>query len=131
MFLEKGVLKICSKFTGEHPCWSAISTKLLCIFIEVALLHECSPANLLNILRTPFLRNTSGWLLLPLQKYINKIWLFLLVYRNFDMFSSSQDLSFPFQFLLWVLLNTKYFYLFWNLILLILLRWLICAAQKI
>ena len=25
VFLEKGVLKICSKFTGEHPCWSAIS----------------------------------------------------------------------------------------------------------
>ena len=24
VFLGKGVLKICSKFTGEHPCWSAI-----------------------------------------------------------------------------------------------------------
>ena len=30
MFLRKGVLKICSKFTGEHPCQSAISIKLLC-----------------------------------------------------------------------------------------------------
>ena len=29
-FLEKGVLKICSKFSGEHPCQSAISIKLLC-----------------------------------------------------------------------------------------------------
>ena len=29
-FLGKGVLKICSKFTGEHPCRSAISIKLLC-----------------------------------------------------------------------------------------------------
>ena len=28
VFLRKGVLKICSKFTGEHPCWSVISTKL-------------------------------------------------------------------------------------------------------
>ena len=28
VFLRKGVLKICSKFTGEHPCWSAISIKL-------------------------------------------------------------------------------------------------------
>ena len=26
--LRKGVLKICSKFTGEHPCRSAISIKL-------------------------------------------------------------------------------------------------------
>ena len=34
MFLEKGVLKICSKFTGEHTCWSAISIKLLCNFTD-------------------------------------------------------------------------------------------------
>ena len=25
MFLRKGFLKICSKFTGEHPCWGVIS----------------------------------------------------------------------------------------------------------
>ena len=29
VFFRKGVLKICSKFTGEHPCRSAISIKLL------------------------------------------------------------------------------------------------------
>ena len=29
MFLKEGVLKICSKLTGEHPCRSAISIKLL------------------------------------------------------------------------------------------------------
>ena len=29
MFLVKGVLKICSKFTGEHPCRNVISIKLL------------------------------------------------------------------------------------------------------
>ena len=28
MFLVKGVLKICSKFTGEHPCRSVILIKL-------------------------------------------------------------------------------------------------------
>ena len=33
-------------------------------FIEIALRHGCSPVNLLHILRTPFLKNTSGWLLL-------------------------------------------------------------------
>ena len=27
VFLGKGVLKICSKFTGEHPCRSMISCK--------------------------------------------------------------------------------------------------------
>ena len=29
VFLGKGALKICSKFTGEHPCRSVISIKLL------------------------------------------------------------------------------------------------------
>ena len=62
--LKKDVLKICRKFTGQHPCRSAISIKLLCNFIEIALEHGCSPVNLLHIFRKPFLQNTSGWLLL-------------------------------------------------------------------
>ena len=49
LFLGKGVLKICSKFTGEHSYRSAISIKL-----QIALRHGCSPVNLLHILRTPF-----------------------------------------------------------------------------
>ena len=64
MFLRKGVLKICSKFTGEHPGWSVISIKLLCNIIEITLRHGCSPLTLLNIFRTPFLKNISGRLLL-------------------------------------------------------------------
>ena len=34
-----------------------------CDFNKVTL-HGCSPVNLLHIFRTPFLKNTSGWLLL-------------------------------------------------------------------
>ena len=63
-FLGKGVLKICSKFTGENPCRSVVSIKLLCNFIKITLRHGCSPVNLLLIFRTTFPRNTSGWLLL-------------------------------------------------------------------
>ena len=66
VFLGKDVLKICSKFTEEHPCWSVISTKLLCNFIEIALRHECSPVNVLHIFGTPFPKNTSGGLLVNL-----------------------------------------------------------------
>ena len=62
MFLGKGVLKIWSKFTREHPCRSAIS--ITCNFIEITLWHESSPVNLLHIFRTPFPMNTAGWLLL-------------------------------------------------------------------
>ena len=64
VFLGKGVLKICSKFTGEHPCRSVISIKLQSNFIEMTLRHGCSLVNLLHIFRTPFPRNTSRWLLL-------------------------------------------------------------------
>ena len=56
MFLGKGALRICSKFTGEHPCRSVVSVKLQSISIMLQ--------NLLNIFRIPFLKNTSSWLLL-------------------------------------------------------------------
>ena len=42
VFLRKSVLKICSKFTEEHPCGSVISIKLQSSFIEIALPHGCS-----------------------------------------------------------------------------------------
>ena len=64
VFLGKGVLKICRKFTGEHPCWSAISIKLQSSFIKITLWHGYSPVNLLYIFGTPFPKNTYGWLLL-------------------------------------------------------------------
>ena len=70
VFLVKGVLKICSKFTGEHPCQSVVSIKLLRNFIEITLPHGCSPVNLLHIFRTPFTKNTSGWLLLTIFSLI-------------------------------------------------------------
>ena len=70
--LGKGVLKISSKFTGEHPCRSAISIKLPCNIIKIALWHGCSPVNLLDILRTPFLKNTSGGLLVNIPQYKEK-----------------------------------------------------------
>ena len=60
VFLVKCVLKICSKFTGKHPCRSVISIKLQSNFIEITLRHGCFPVSLLHIFKTPFFRNTSG-----------------------------------------------------------------------
>ena len=62
VFLRKGVLKICSKFTGDQPCRSVI-----CNFLEITLRRGCSPVDLLHIFRTPFLKNSSGRL--PLKVY--------------------------------------------------------------
>ena len=38
--------------------------KVVLQLIEITLRHACSPINFLHIFRTPFLKNTSGWLLL-------------------------------------------------------------------
>ena len=70
MFLVKGVVKIWSKFTGEHPCRSVISIKLQSNFIEITLRHGCFPVRLLHILRTTSSKNTSGRLLLSFAHVI-------------------------------------------------------------
>ena len=51
VFLAKGILKIPSKFTREHPCQSLISMTLL------TLSNGCSSVNLVHIFRTPFPKN--------------------------------------------------------------------------
>ena len=58
------ILKICRKFTEKHPRRSAIS-----INVQSTLRHGCSPVNFLHIFRIPFLKNTSGRLLLYLLTY--------------------------------------------------------------
>ena len=64
VFLQKAVLKICKKFTGEHPLRSVISIKLQSNFIEIALRHGLSPVNLHHIFRAPFYKNIYAELLL-------------------------------------------------------------------
>ena len=63
-FYEKGVLKICSKFTREPPCRNVISIKLFCNLLKSTWLFSCK---LLHIFTTSFTKNTSGWLLLILH----------------------------------------------------------------
>ena len=58
VFCEKGVLKICSKYTGEHPCRNVISIKLLCTLPWVF------SVNLLHFFRIPFPQNTCRGLFL-------------------------------------------------------------------
>ena len=64
VFIKKGVMKICNKFPGEHPCRSAISVKLQSNFFEITFRHGRSPVNLLYIFRSPVPKNTSRRLLL-------------------------------------------------------------------
>ena len=56
----------------------------------LALRHGCSPVNLLHILRTPFPRNTSGWLLLYIcitrfkNLRYNSVWRLLALFPGND-----------------------------------------------
>ena len=87
MLLVKGVLKICSKFTGEHPCRSVISINLQSNFIEITLQHMCCPVNLLHIFRTPFLRT-------PLAGCFRAIFPSVLTLRNFCLYKKFQSVGF-------------------------------------
>ena len=69
VFLVKGVLKMCSKFTVEHSCRSTISIKLQSNVIEIPLQHGCSPVNVLHILRMAFTMKTSEWLLPEVRSF--------------------------------------------------------------
>ena len=55
---------------GEHPCRSVISIKLQSNFIEITLRHGCSPVNFLHNFRTPFLKKSSGGLVLTVLSLI-------------------------------------------------------------
>ena len=88
-FLGKQSFEIMHIFI-EQPCQSVISIKLLCSFIEIALRHGCSPVNLLHIFRIPFPTNTSGGLLLGMQKLSTCI-----IYAVYTSISENK-LEFPF-----------------------------------
>ena len=83
VILRKVVLKLCSKFTGEHPCWSRISIKLQSNFIEIALWQGCPPVNLLHFFRAPFPKYTSGWMLLTSLKRNSSTVVFLVFFPDF------------------------------------------------
>ena len=61
--IKKGVLRNFTKFTGKHLCQSLRPATLL----KKKLWHRCFPVNFEKFLRTPFLQNTSGRLLLNIN----------------------------------------------------------------
>ena len=76
--VKKGVLKNFAKLTGKHLSRVSFLIKLLgapAILLKKRLWHRCFPVNFANFLRTPFLQNTSGWLLLKLNYCLNCLFL--------------------------------------------------------
>ena len=65
VFLGKGVLKICRKFTKERLCRSVISiSKLGSNFTEITVQQRYTPVNFLYIVRTPLYRSSRPKLFL-------------------------------------------------------------------
>ena len=108
VFLEKGILKICNKFTGENPCWSVISTKLLRIrCTQTALRFGCSSVNLLYFSEHLFLETPLDGCFWIYYSLVNKIipihchrlikpytlaeWLFLGILLKLSRLTSLED----------------------------------------
>ena len=72
VFLEKGLTKICSKFTREH-LWVCIGG---CAFWVCITVHRCSPVNLLHFFRTLFIKNNlwAAAFFLSIIKVLLQIW---------------------------------------------------------
>ena len=94
VLLGKGVLKICSKFTGEHPCRSVM-------FIDVHKV-ECSPVNLLLIFRTTFPKNTyEGLLLTCILFKFEKAKKFKILYQGFSVKKATEKIEMKMKTMCW------------------------------
>ena len=66
--VRKDILRNFAKFTGKHLCHSLFFNKVAGLrratLLKKRLWHGCFPVNFAKFLRTPFLQNTSGRLLL-------------------------------------------------------------------
>ena len=113
VFLWKDVLKICSKFTGEHSCRSVISIKLLCNFTEITLWHGFSPVNLLHIFRTRFWMAASGVCTSEaiLRSVFSKYYFFLFItihYTYISIETTNQFQKYVFWFLKMFFFDNKW-----------------------
>ena len=116
MFCKKDVLRKSAKFTGKHLCRSLFFNEIaglsLATLLKKRLWHRYFPVNFEKFLRTPFLQNTSGRLLLSMNNCFQR-WKLELeppvqtvrLYFNFKFsfiylylfFRSTQSLNFSFQ----------------------------------
>ena len=68
--VRKGVLRNFLTFTGKHLCQNRFFNKVTpqpATLLKKRLWHRCFPVNFAKFLGTPFLQNTSEWLLLQIH----------------------------------------------------------------
>ena len=80
--IKKGALRNFAKFTGKHLCQSLFFNKVVnfkvATLLKKRLWHRCLPVNFTKFLRTPFLQNAVGRLLLCNETFLMLIALKLL-----------------------------------------------------
>ena len=73
--VKRVFLRNFAKFTGKHLCQSLFFNKITGLrtatLLKKRLLHRCFPVNFAKFLRTPFLQNSSGRLLLKVFLIFN------------------------------------------------------------
>ena len=73
--IRKGVLRNFSKFTGKHLCqglfFNTVAGLRPATLLKMRLCYRCFPVNFAKFLRTSFLQNTSGRLLV--KKSFSKV----------------------------------------------------------
>ena len=66
--VKKSALRNFANFTGKHPCQRLFFNEVVGLrpatLLKKSLWYRCFPVNFVKFLRTPFLQNTSGRLLL-------------------------------------------------------------------
>ena len=83
------VLKNFAKFTGKHLCQSLFFNKVaglsLQLYEKKRLWHKCFPVNFTKCLKTPFLENNSGLLLMNLS--LNLALIMIRISKSFFYYS--------------------------------------------
>ena len=72
MFCKRGVLESFAKSTGKQKCQSLFLIKFQALPVTLfkkRFWDRCFPVDFAKLLRTPFLQNPSGWLLLQLDAF--------------------------------------------------------------
>ena len=69
VFCKKDVLKIFAKFIGKNLCWSPFLNRPKTLLKRI-LQDRCFPVSFAKFLRTLFIQNTSGRLLLSFRTFV-------------------------------------------------------------
>ena len=89
--VRKGIISNFEKFTVKRLCQSLFFNKVADLrpatLLKKRLWYTCFPVNFAKFLRTTFLQNASGQLLLSAQSWFESLIVFLKTFQNYEHFN--------------------------------------------